>query len=78
MHFLAISYGDLCRVEEALQLTEQVVQGRKSILGVENAKTVDSVHFLAGRYIGMSRGQEGVQLMNWVVDTYKRTLGEEH
>jgi len=74
----ALVYSEVGRRQEALQLTEQVVEARKRTLGEEHPDTLRSMHNLAISYSEAGRRQEALQLMERVVETRKRTLGEEH
>ena len=77
-HSFALVYGEVGRVQEALQLTERVVEVRKRTLGEEHLDTLRSMHSLAIRYNETSERQKALQLTKRVVEVYKRTLGEEH
>jgi len=74
----ALVYSEVGRRQEALQLTERVVEARKRTLGEEHPDTLSSMHNLAIRYSEVGRRQEALQLAERVVEAYKRTLGEEH
>ena len=43
----ALTYSEVGRRQEALQLTEQVVEARKRTLGEEHPDTLSSMHALA-------------------------------
>ena len=74
----ALVYGEVGRVQEALQLTERVVEVRKRKLGEEHPETLRSMHSLAIRYREAGERQKALQLTERVVEVYKRTLGKEH
>ena len=74
----ALTYGETGRQQEALQLTEAVVEARKRTLGEEHPDTLRSMHGLAFSYGNAGRRQEALQLMEAVVEVQKRALGEEH
>ncbi|KAK3176124.1 hypothetical protein OEA41_007446 [Lepraria neglecta] len=74
----ALVYSEVGRRQEALQLTERVVEVRKRTLGEDHSDTLGSMHNLAISYSEVGQGQEALQLTERVVEVYKRTLGEEH
>ena len=74
----ALVYSEAGRVQEALQLTERVVEVRKRTLGEEHPDTLGSLHSLAIRYSKAGERQKVLQLTERVVEARKRTLGEEH
>ncbi|KAL2052027.1 hypothetical protein ABVK25_007719 [Lepraria finkii] len=74
----ALVYSEAGRVQEALQLTERVVEARKRTLGEEHPDTLGSMHSLAISYSEAGRVQEALQLTERVVEARKITLGEEH
>jgi tetratricopeptide (TPR) repeat protein len=71
-------YQENGRRQEALQLTETVVEARKRTLGEEHPDTLGSMHALALIYSEVGRRQEALQLTETIVAARKRTLGEEH
>ena len=74
----ALAYREAGRRQEALQLSEQVVEVRKRILGNDHPNTLSSMHNLAKRYSEIGRRQEALQLSEQVLEARKRTLGNEH
>ena len=74
----ALVYSEVGRGQEALQLTEQVLEAYKSTLGAEHPDTLRSMHSLALRYSEAGRIQESLQLTEQVLEARKRTLGAEH
>jgi tetratricopeptide (TPR) repeat protein len=74
----ALTYGEVGRQQEALQLTETVVEARKRTLGEGHPGTLWSMHNLANKFSEVGRRQEALQLTEAVVGAHKRTLGEEH
>lgn len=74
----ALTYSEVDRWQEALQLTEIVVEANKRTLGEELPDTVGSIHALAVRYSEVGRRQETLKLLEQVVKANKRALGEEH
>ena len=58
----------VARRQEALQLSEQVVEARKNILGEEHLDALHSIHNLAIKYSEARRRQEPLQLMEQVVE----------
>ncbi|KAL8736398.1 MAG: hypothetical protein Q9166_000190 [cf. Caloplaca sp. 2 TL-2023] len=74
----ALVYSEVGRGQEALQLTERVVEVYKRTPGEEHPDTLRSMHNLALRYSEAGRGQEALQLTERVIEVRKRTLGEEH
>ena len=51
----ALVYGEVGRRQEALQLTEQVVEANKRTLGEEDPDTLRSTHALAISYSEVGR-----------------------
>ena len=74
----ALVYSEVGRRQEALQLTERVVEANKRTLGEEHPDTLRSMHALAICYSEAGRRQEALQLTERVVEANKRTLGEKH
>ena len=58
----ALAYSEAGRLQEALQLIEQVVEANKKALGDEHSETLDSMYKLAVRYSEVGRRQEALQL----------------
>ena len=75
---IALVYSEAGRVQEALQLEEQVVEIRKRTLGEEHPDTLGSIHNLALRYSEAGKRHKALQLTERVVEVKERTLGEEH
>jgi hypothetical protein len=63
---------------DALELTEQVVQLRKTKLGEAHPDTLTSMHNLAVDYSEAGRRSEALQLAEHVVQLRKTKLGEDH
>jgi Tetratricopeptide repeat len=78
MHNLAISYSEVGRRQEALELTEKVVAARERTLGEEHPDTLDSMDCLANHYSEVGRRQETLELARRVAAVRKRALGEGH
>ncbi len=64
----ALVYSEVGRVQEALQLTERVVEVRKRTLGEEHPDTLGSIHNLAISYSEAGERQKALQLMEQVVE----------
>ncbi|KAL9098250.1 MAG: hypothetical protein Q9163_006061, partial [Psora crenata] len=62
----------------ALQLTEEVVELRKSKLEEDHPDTLKSIHTLANYNSQAGRQTEALQLTEQVVKLYKSKLGEDH
>ncbi|KAH8833279.1 hypothetical protein DL96DRAFT_1585592 [Flagelloscypha sp. PMI_526] len=78
MNNLALTFSDLGRHSEALDLREKIVRLRKQISGPEHPHTLTSMHNLAVTYSYFGRHPEGLDLMEHVLELRKRILGLEH
>ncbi|KAL9606787.1 MAG: hypothetical protein Q9179_000077 [Wetmoreana sp. 5 TL-2023] len=74
----ALVYSEVGRWQDALQLTERVVEVYQRSLGEEHPDTLSSMNNLANRYSEAGRRQEALQLTERVVEVRKRGLDEEH
>ncbi|MCJ1277133.1 hypothetical protein MMC21_004943 [Puttea exsequens] len=75
---MALVLGENGLTRDALQLTERVVELRKSNLGENHPDTLTSMHNLAIRYSEAGRRAEALQLTEQVVEFSKSKLGEDH
>ncbi|KAH8833238.1 hypothetical protein DL96DRAFT_1677429 [Flagelloscypha sp. PMI_526] len=78
MHNLAVTYSDLGRHSDALNLKERVVELRKRILGPEDPHTLTSMHILAVTYSDLGRHSDALNLKEQAVELSKRISGPEH
>jgi tetratricopeptide (TPR) repeat protein len=75
---LALSYSDLGRTAEAVQLNEETLAIQQQVLGVEHPDTFSSCNNLALSYHYLTRHQEAVQLHEETLAIRERVLGPEH
>ena len=75
---LALVLGENSWTRDALGMTEQVVQLRKTKLGEDHPDTLCSMHNLAVWYSEAGRRPEALQLTEQVVQLSKTKLGEDH
>lgn len=60
---LAVSYSDLDRRQEAMEMREKVLEARKRILGEEHPDTLTSMAHLATSYSNLGQGQKAMELV---------------
>ena len=78
MHILSIHYAETGRREEALKLSEEVLQLRKSKLAPDHPDTLQSMANLAIRYAEAGRREEALKLSEEVVQLRESKLGPDH
>jgi len=78
MNYLALTFLDQGRTEEAAALQEEVVEKRKLILGAEHPDTLTSMNNLALTYRDQGRTADAAALQEEVVEKHKLILGMEH
>ncbi|KAI9700241.1 MAG: hypothetical protein M1836_002255 [Candelina mexicana] len=66
------------RCDEAEELTVQVMETNKKVLGEEHPDTLTSMINLAWMYFNQGRCKEAEELIIQVIKTNKKMLGEEH
>ncbi|KAG8819521.1 hypothetical protein FRC19_009726 [Serendipita sp. 401] len=75
---LSNSYYSLGRVEEALQLREEVFQKRKQFLGPDHLDMLMAMNNLAASYHSLGRVEEALALQEEVFQKRKQVLGPDH
>jgi hypothetical protein len=75
---LALILAENGWTKDALSLTEEVLEPRKSKLGEAHLDTLSSMHNLATRYSEAGRQSEAVKLSVEVLKLQKDKLGEDH
>jgi len=76
---LALAYGiKQWRWKEAEVLMVQVIEGRESLFGPENATTLLAKANIAKIIVGQGRWAEAEQLLVKVTEAKKRVLGQGH
>jgi tetratricopeptide (TPR) repeat protein len=75
---LAVSYGRLNRVAEAVALGEETLAALKRVLPPDNQDTLATMNNLAPGYFSLNRPAEGVKLLEEVLAARKRTLPAGH
>jgi hypothetical protein len=75
---LAIDYSEAGRRTEALELSERVLQLRKSKLGEDHPDTLTSMGNLAIDYSEAGRRTEALELSEKVLQLRKSKLGDDH
>ena len=75
---LALILGENGWTRDAVRLTEQILELRKSKLGADHPKTLSSMHNLAIDYGKAGRQLEALQLTKEVLELRKYKLGENH
>ena len=78
MNYLALTFLDQGRTEEAAALQEEVVEKRKLILGAEHPDTLTSMNNLALTYRDQGRTADAAALQEEVVQKRRWILGAEH
>lgn len=64
--------------QEAMGLTEKVIEARQRTLGSEHPNTLISMNNLANYYRDLGRRQEATELAEKVLEARQRILGSEH
>ena len=75
---LAITYSNLGRLEEALQLERDVYNGSLSLLGEEDGDTLISASNYANSLIDFKRFKEAKTLVRKLIPISRRVLGESN
>jgi tetratricopeptide (TPR) repeat protein len=78
MHNLALSYDELGRHANALELGEQVLTARRRVLGPDHPDTLWSMNNLAIDYVRAGRPGDASRLHRQVLDARRRVLGRQH
>jgi tetratricopeptide (TPR) repeat protein len=78
MAWLASTYRNQGRWNEAEKLEVQVIETTKRVLGEEHPDMLSSMANLASTYRNQGRWNEAEKLLVQVMETRKRVLGEEH
>ncbi|KAG8845552.1 hypothetical protein FRB91_001665 [Serendipita sp. 411] len=78
MVMLSNSYYSLGKVQEALQLEEEVFQKWKQVLGPDHLDTLMAMNNLAASYASLGRAQEALPLQEEVLQKRKQLLGPDH
>jgi len=76
--YLAISYHDAGRREEALKLREEVLALCRKVLGPQHPDTLRIMHNLALSYSDAGRREEALKLREEVLALRRKVLGPEH
>lgn len=69
-------YGEQGRLQEAEVLQRQILQSRKTLLGLEHESTVASSADLAATIYRQGRLHEGLDILMGVFEVYRLSLGE--
>lgn len=64
MNSLAIVYKNLGKYEEALNLTNKLIEQSKSVLGAEHPHTIGFINNLALIYRKLGKNEEASELLN--------------
>ena len=75
---LAITYSNLGRLEEALQLERDVYNGSLSLLGEEDGDTLISANNYVGSLCDLKRFEEAKTLVRKLIPIARRVLGESN
>ena len=75
---LAITYSNLGRLEEALQLERDVYNGSLSLLGEEDGDTLISASNYVGSLCDLKRFEEAKTLVRKLIPIARRVLGESN
>jgi Tetratricopeptide repeat len=75
---LASTYRSQGRYTEAEKLVVQVIEVRKTVLGLEHPDTLASVNNLASIYWNQGRWAEAEKVNVQVMEAFKTVLGPEH
>jgi tetratricopeptide (TPR) repeat protein len=75
---MALILGENGSTRDALQLTQQVVELRKSKLGEDHPEILGLMHNLAIWYSKTGRRDEALKLTRQVVELCKSKLGDDH
>jgi hypothetical protein len=75
---LSTIYSKVGRNNEALAISEKVLELYKRILGDEHPETIMAMNSLSIRYSDAGRNNEALAISEKVSELYKRILGDEH
>jgi tetratricopeptide (TPR) repeat protein len=75
---LAMLYDEEGRLAEAVPIGEEILAGRRALLGPTHPLTIMSMNNLAYMYKNQSRFDEARQLLAEAIATGERVLGEKH
>ncbi|PVF94596.1 TPR-like protein [Serendipita vermifera] len=75
---LALRHSQMGKVENALQIGEEVVKWRESILGLEHPETYLARSYMALYLANAGRYKEALQLEEQVLKAFQKRLGEDH
>ena len=75
---LAITYGKLGRVEQALQIERDVYSGRRKLQGDEHAATLQAAFNYAVDLVKLNHFEEAKALLRELIPVSRRVLGESH
>lgn len=78
MHSLAHAYHYLGRTAKAARLFEDVVGGRREVLGANSPDTLTSLNSLANVYYCLHQRIEAISLLETVVKSRTRVCGRTH
>ena len=74
----ALTFAENGRLQEAMELRENVLKARQKILGSEHPATLRAMTRLASSYSDLGRWQEAMELQEMTSEASQRTLGSEH
>jgi tetratricopeptide (TPR) repeat protein len=75
---LAIALLRTGNANESIQINEQVLEKRKSILGAEHTATLYSMANLGEAYVAVRKYDPAISLYGKVLEVFKATIGETH
>jgi tetratricopeptide (TPR) repeat protein len=75
---LAITYGRLGRLEEALQMQRNVYSGHVKLNGEEDPRTLQAALNYAASFVNLGRLKETKSLLRKVIPVAQRVFGESH
>ena len=78
MNNLAISFNDLGKYEEALELQEKILELNEEKLDDENSNTIAAMNNLALSLSNLNRFEEALNFQKRALELSKEIHGEEH
>ncbi len=78
MHQLADSYRGIGRLEEAAELWEQALAGRRKVLGPEHPDTLRTLALLSAASFNLGRQSEAIELSEEGLGLHNKAHGREH
>ena len=75
---LATTYAKMGRVEQAVQMDQDVYYGCLRLFGEEHARTITAAICYANSLAGLERFEEAKALLNKALPVARRVLGESH